>query len=187
MVKFAKATEKCKKCSIAVKNHEFCDNCFINITYRRLKKAIREGSFLKNVANLLVVDKLTLKLLPILITKPMKIEFIKYDFKGIKAIKDKKLLGYAKKNKQKVLLPLCLDDFELSYLNNLFLGKKTKKIIPDIIIPLYLSLTKEELARLAKLNNVKVHMPDKNTVSNFLDKFEKEFSGIKYNLKKTVF
>jgi len=179
---------KCKKCGISTKKHEFCDKCFLSVIYKRLRKSIRSESYLKNQSGFIVIDELTMKVLPNLINKPVDIEFKKTDFNDFESLKSKeldKLMKSAKKNKQKLILPLCLDDFEIPYLKSLFIGKKTKISLPALVVPLFLPLTKEEFRRLGKLNQVKIRKMKKNLITNFLDKFEKEFPGVKFNIKKS--
>ena len=102
-------------------------------------------------------------------------------------ISNKKLLAKVK-NKQKILLPVCLDDLELLYLEYFFQGKseKFKLMLDQKLIPLYFVLTKEECLRLAKLYKTKFNFKS-TTTSKFLDSLESEFEGTKHKLRKYIY
>jgi hypothetical protein len=159
---------KCKKCNKQT-SKEFCDFCFLDVIYKRLRKHIRTNRFIQKDDNLLIKDPLTKKILEFIINTPINVKY-----KGQLTSKTKEILTF------------CLDDIEEQYLNKLFHGKNFKLKFKKNQIPLFLVLTKEELQRLAKLHKVKLPKRKKTLVSEFLDHFEKQFPGTKFNIKKSI-
>lgn len=195
--KSEKIQKTCKKCSKPINELEFCDNCFIDVVFKRIRKFLRSKAYISKGDSILVIDELTRKVLPEIINIPVKIEFKSVNlnnlnFNNLNTKETRKLIDSSKASNQKIIIPLCLDDIEKEYLAHIFAGKSTKfrsrfKFGANkTIIPLYLSLTKEELIRLAKLYHLEfVYINE--PINDFLDKLEQEFSGTKFNIKKSVF
>ena len=178
----------CKKCSKPINELEFCDNCFIDVVFKRIRKFLRSEVHISKGNSILIIDELTRKILLEIINLPINVKFKAVHFKGLDAKETRKLIETSKVSKQKIIIPLCLDDIEKKYLAHIFSGKSTKfkfKLNPSFI-PLYLSLTKEELTRLAKLYRLNFFYSNE-PINNFLDKLEQEFPGTKFNIKKSVF
>ncbi|MBT4539991.1 hypothetical protein HOC35_00620 [Candidatus Woesearchaeota archaeon] len=158
----------CKKCNKSTKL-EFCNGCFLDVIYKRLRKHIRANQYIKRNDHLLVKDELTKKIFPSILNTPVTIKF-----------KGKLLPRY------KEILTICLDDIEELYLDKLFHGKSFKMKFSKQQIPLYICLTKEELQRLAKFHKIKLPKRKKTLISEFLDYFEKQVPGTKFNIKKSI-
>jgi hypothetical protein len=187
---------KCIKCNNQIKNkgkNDFCNTCFQDVVFKRIRKFVRANKYLDNTQELLVIDALTQKILKNIVNKPVLINYDNSNYgklvkQGKKlTISNKKLLAKVK-NKQKILLPVCLDDLELLYLEYFFQGKseKFKLMLDQKLIPLYFVLTKEECLRLAKLYKTKFNFKS-TTTSKFLDSLESEFEGTKHKLRKYIY
>ena len=218
-MKSEKTPKTCKKCSKPINELEFCDNCFIDVVFKRIRKFLRSKAYISKGDSILVIDELTRKVLPEIINLPINVKFKAVHFKGLNIAADfkisinfvkvreyshgysyptinvrdytketRKLIETSKASNQKIIIPLCLDDIEKEYLAHIFSGKPTefRFKLDDSIIPLFISLTKEELSRLAKLYHIKfVYFNE--PINNFLDKLEQEFLGTKFNIKKSIF
>ena len=184
---------------------EFCNRCFLDLAYKRIKKHIRSESgmgcretCIKKDDTLLIVDSLTKAILPKIVNKPVNVIFKPIKLNELKNIDIKKLIKTVKADKNqlknlKILLPICLDDIEKEHLEQSFNGKKpiqdkkTALLKSKTAIYIYLPLTKEEVALLAKLNKIKNPLSiKKDSISKFLDKFETEFPGTKFKVKKSI-
>lgn len=191
--KTSKICKKCNKSLNSVNEIEFCDKCFIDVVFKRIRKFLRSEAHIYKAHiskgdSILVIDELTKKILPEIINTPINVKFKAVHFNGLDTKETRKLIETSKTSNQKIIIPLCLDDIETQYLAHIFSGKPTKfkfKLDPSFI-PLYISLTKEELTRLAKLHRVEfVYINE--PINYFLDKLEQEFPGTKFNIKKSVF
>lgn len=183
-----KTCKKCNKSLNSINEIEFCDKCFIDVVFKRIRKFLRSEAHISKGDSVLVIDELTRKILPEIINIPFTIKFKSVHFNGLGTKETRKLIETSKALNQKIIIPLCLDDIEKKYLTHIFSGKPTKfrfKLNPSFI-PLYLSLTKEELTRLARLYLVEFSYVNEPT-NDFLDKLEQEFPGTKFNIKKSVF
>ena len=160
--------QKCKKCNNNASD-EFCDSCFLEVIYKRIRKYVRINRFIQKDDCLIIKDPLTKKIFEFIINTPVTIT------------------NHGKvTSKSKEIITLCLDDIEEQYMDNLFQGKTFKLKFKQNQIPLYLLLTKEEMQRLAKLHKVKLPMRKNTLVSEFIDDFEKQIPGTKFNIKKSI-
>lgn len=187
----------CKKCGREIRETEFCDPCFIDVAYKRLRKYIRINALIRKDDQLVVLERLTPKILSQIINKPVKVEHMAMHYDGLGSINSKEFKTKEFKNiisaGKKIIVPSCLDDIELHYLRLFFKGQASSFDIAfdRNIIPLYLPLTKEELFRLAKLKHVKIALKnragkDGGKLPKFLDRLEKEFPGTKFHLRNSI-
>jgi hypothetical protein len=182
---------KCKKCNRPLnesdKTVEFCDGCFPEVIFKRLRKFIRVNQYIQKDDTLVALDELSEKLLPYIINKPVKLIHSKTSSIEYSAGFDlKKHISTKTPSDAKILLPVCLDDIEKLFLEHLFAGKAFSYKFPKNVVPIYYPLTKEEMYRLAKLLKAETYARKHSAITEFLDNFEKAFPGIKFNVKKSM-
>lgn len=149
-------------------NTEFCDKCFLDVIFKRIRKTIRKNNYFSKGDNVIINDPLTRKIIKEVTYIPLKIIYN----------------PNAKLNtKHKIILPLTIDYFIVDFLESIFKGRKSGIKIPENILLIYKDITSEEIERLARLKRARINM-GKTETNRFLDQMEQRYGGIKFNLNK---
>src|SRR3989338_10366420 len=82
----------CKKCSKPINELEFCDNCFIDVVFKRIRKFLRSEVHISKGNSILIIDELTRKILLEIINLPINVKFKAVHFKGLDAKETRKLI-----------------------------------------------------------------------------------------------
>lgn len=170
---------KChKKAQIAYPNGDLCNNCFLDILYKRVKKQIRtENPFEKN-EKVLVYGKLAKQFLEKAVENlPLKItETAKYT-KNV--IHDK----YAKYDK--VVIPWSADDESDIFYEEIIKEKPNFRNIVDNnkIVKIFKSILDKELVQAAKILKINFKPQKRNKE---VEKIQKKFSMAKFGLVKAA-
>jgi len=163
---------KCYKCDRPAKVHighlrPLCNNCFIKIIEKRIRKYIRINKLIKKNDKLLIKDPLSLYFIKKIIKSPIKI----INKKGKNA---------------KEIFPWSLDD-ECSLFLDLFFNKNFNiKNIENNKIKLFKTITDEELTEFSKIKHIKYKQLKKHRNINLLDNLNKKYPDIRFSLLKCI-
>ncbi|MFH0874440.1 MAG: hypothetical protein V1859_00755 [archaeon] len=189
--------EKCKKKTIIKSTYKYCDECFLEIAEKRIRKEIRLNNLIKKNDNLLFIDSENY-------LTHISVFFIKRILKGMPYHCDiTKSKFYQKKFSEKsktiakhnvIVLPICLDYECEQFLGSFMEGKNPghignyKKGKLMLIKPL-LCLTREECERIALILYKKKPKKEqkKSEISSFLDSLEKAHPETKHSLLKSIY
>jgi len=166
---------KCKKCPKPAKTGlkhlgPLCTSCFCKVIEKRVRKTMRENSWIKHNDEVFIVDNGTVtfavtKYLLERISKdlPMEINIVKEPCEG------------------KVIIPWSLDDEVTGKLQELFgeAGHESQ------FITLLQNVSDEEIQTLAKLKDLEGSIPGKNALGKKLAEMEQKYPGSKFGLMKS--
>ncbi len=165
----------CKKCSRPAKTHlkhlgDLCAGCFAEIIEKRVRKSMRENSWIQRKNKVFIVDNGTItfavsKHLLENISKdlPMEISVVKEPCEG------------------KVVIPWSLDNEIEGRLQELF-GEAEEK---TQYIKLLKSVSDEEIITFAEVKQLKGTLPQKGILGRKLSEMEQKYPGSKFGLLKS--
>lgn len=147
---------------------KLCKTCYTSLMVRRARKAVREFGRLSKNAKVSIVDD-----------NSVKSAAAKDLFKKVFA---RLPLTFVKDNADVVVVPLTTDDLAEGFINELFNGELASK---PKVLELLKHITDEELVAYARIQNIRGKMPEKQGLSEELDKLEARYPGIKFGLLKS--
>ena len=183
---------KCIKCSkkanVKVQNLNSCENCFLDIIQKRVRKELRINKLIRKNDKILIIDdgspefyindyllKNIIKGLPVVI----KIKKLKY-------VLGKEVKG----NFNKIIIPWNADKEDEYFLGCVFENQKTPylghfKLREKNYIKLLLPVLRSEIEEFAKIKKFAINKQVKTYVSEMMDQLETEYPEIKFSLLKS--
>ena len=159
------------------KDRYVCDNCFVRLITKRVRKFCRLNKIFKKNDRILVIGELNKYLAKNVVEKrPVKLFF-----------RSKENKEFIKKNKiNKVLLQWTLDDEANNFLLGLFKGQKIKKF-DEKYIKFLVSITNDEALMFAKIKKLKFKANKMDPyIKRLIDKMHKEHPSARYTLLNNI-
>ena len=181
---------KCKnKATVKVQNLNACEDCFVKIIEKRVRKELRINKLIQKNDKILLIDDgsaeyyISNYLLPRIIKDlPVTITTTKTTFE---------LGKYVKGKYDKVIVPWNTDKEDEYFLNCVFENKEMPylghyKIKNKTYVKLSLPVLQSEVETFARIKKFKFkNQNKKSTVSERVDELEKEYPEIKFSLLKS--
>ena len=183
---------KCVKCGklgkVKVQNLIACENCFLKIIEKRVRKEIRLKKLIRKNDRILIINDSTAEyfvseylLENIIKDLPVKITLSKQNYK---------LGDVISGEYDKIIVPWNADKEDEYFLKNIFENQEAKytghyRIKDKTYIKLLLPVLQAEIEIFAKIKGLKFKTRKKTKISEMLDKLEKEYPEVKFSLLKS--
>ncbi len=175
--------QKCNKSATVIFKHlgNLCDNCFIDVVEKRVKKELRNKWKFKKDQRILIIEDETKEgkvssYLAKLVTKDLPL-FIE--------IKKNIDLNKESDNYDVIFIPWSLDNEIQSFLGNIFGNKEIELEKNNKIIKLLKNLSEEEIEMVAKVKNISFIKKEVSELKQFIENIEKKYPGSKFALLKS--
>jgi hypothetical protein len=180
----------CNRCCKRKTRYQFCDSCFTDIVERRTWKMLRQHVTLRAGTTLVVIDPVSFRLLSGrkigASVRRISAKILGIRVWDVSVYRNAKLKAMLKSDKRcYAVVPLSIDAFLDYFLCQMFDGKIPKIPREPRIIPLFCSLTADELSRYCSLKGQRpAHFHTDRT--RFLDALEKQHPGTKHAFYRAV-
>lgn len=175
--------QKCNKESTINFKHlgNLCDNCFINIIQKRVKKELRNKWNFKKDQRILIVEN---------DTKEGKVnvylaQLITNKLPALIDIKNNVDLDKELDNYDIIFIPWSLDNEVEEFLSEVFKNEIFISKYKSKVIKLLRGLSEEEIEMIAKIKNISFIEEEKSELEKFIENIEKKYPGSKFALLKS--